>query len=42
MAIGVSVDVTDTIRGSAISMHGSIGKAMGNGCVILKTKIKDR
>ena len=32
----------DTTRGCAFPMHGSIGKAMGNGCVMLKTKIKDR
>ena len=34
MAMGVSVSVTDTTRGCAFPMHGSLGKTMGNGYVI--------
>ena len=31
----------DTTHECAIPMHGSIGQAMGNGCVMLKTQIKE-
>ena len=35
MDMGVSVGVTDTTHGCAFPMHGSRGKAMGNGYVII-------